>query len=125
MQAHNVATVVRVPLLVELLQNCDLSPRLLEVGGVVFDHLDCDNVVSAHVLALDHLAKCALAKHVEDEVSVTIGWTQPVVDVEDKVVALVVPPLVVSWLGGLGKHATGIALELVEECWVDQVVRVV
>ena len=50
------------------LQNFDFRRRLIVVGGLVLDDLDGHLLASAR-LALDHLAKGALAQHVDDAIS--------------------------------------------------------
>lgn len=41
---------------------------LVQVRWLVLDHLDSKELVRAHVLTLDDLAKCTLAEHVQDQV---------------------------------------------------------
>lgn len=43
---------------------------LIEVRCAVLDDLDCDNLLGLEVLTLDDLTKCALAEHVQDQISV-------------------------------------------------------
>ena len=54
------------------LENCHLHHTLVEVRWLVLDHLHSHNVMSFHVLTFHHLAECALAKDVENQVSCQI-----------------------------------------------------
>ena len=45
---------------------------LIEIGRPVLDNLDSHHLLCLEVLALDDLAKCALPKNVEDEVTIPI-----------------------------------------------------
>lgn len=101
-ETHDVVLILRVPLLVEQLKDSNLGPGLLEIGRMILDDFDGDNVVCAHVLALDHLAKSALAEHVENQVFVTIVRAEPVVDIQNEVMVFIIVALVVSRLSGFG-----------------------
>lgn len=50
------------------LQNSDFHHTLVEIRGFVLDNFDSDDLVCLHVLAFHHLAECALAKNIEDQV---------------------------------------------------------
>jgi hypothetical protein len=103
-------------------QNRDLHHALVKVRRLVLDDLDGHNLVGLHVLALDDLPKRSLTENVQDEVpavgeGLETGWMdaghalvailapQPVVDVEDIVVVLVVIAVVVRGLARLREDA--------------------
>lgn len=53
-------------------QNGHLHHALVEVCRPIFDNLDGDDFLGLQVLALDHLSKGALSKHIQDEISIPI-----------------------------------------------------
>ena len=50
------------------LENGDLHHTLVKVRGLVFDDLDCDNLVRLHVLAFYDLAKRSLTQNIQNKV---------------------------------------------------------
>ena len=50
------------------LQYGHLHHTLVEVRWLVFDDLNCDNLVRLHVLAFHDLTKCSLTEDIENEV---------------------------------------------------------
>ena len=90
-----------------------------------------------HILAFDDLSKGALSKNIQDKVPgwtlvqichaymehalVTVVSSQPIVDIEDIVVIVIVVPVVVCGLAWLGQHAPGVMRRLVSEGWVTNV----
>lgn len=53
------------------IENRDLHHALVEIRRLVFDDLDGNNLLRLEVLALDDLAEGALAKDIEDQISVS------------------------------------------------------
>ena len=49
-------------------KNGNLHHALIEIGGLIFYHLDCHDFVGLHVLAFHHLPKGALAEDIKNEV---------------------------------------------------------
>lgn len=96
----------------------DLHHTLIEVCRFVFHHLDGHDLVRLHVLTFNDLAKRSLPQDIQDEVStekkltlargnhklcvlVSVLSAQPVVDVKDVVVVLIVITVVVGRLARL------------------------
>lgn len=77
-----------------------------------------------HVLALYDLPKRALTENVKDEILVTILCTEPVVDIENVVIVLVVVALVMYGFARLCEDATGVVSRLVAELGIANVVRI-
>ena len=89
----------------------DFHHTLIEVSRLVLHDLDCDNFVGFHVLAFDNLPKRSLSKDIKNKVSsaTSVGVrqlsskdalmafliSQPIIDVEDIVVVLVVVAVIV------------------------------
>ena len=70
-EAKNVVLVVGIVILVEHFQYCDLHHTLVEISRLIFDHLDGNNLIRPDILAFYDLAKGALAKNIENEISDT------------------------------------------------------
>jgi hypothetical protein len=51
-------------------KNRHFHHTLVEICCPVLHHLYCDNFLRLQILALDHLAECALAKHIKDEIAI-------------------------------------------------------
>jgi hypothetical protein len=80
--------------------------------------------VGLHVLALYDLAERALAENVQNQVLVAVLCTEPVVNVENVVIVLVVISVVVGGLARLCEYAAGVVGRLVSELGVADVVRI-
>ena len=107
------------------IQDRDFHHTLVEIGRAVLDHLDRDNLLRLHVLALYHLAEGTLAKDVEDQIAVLVAGllgAQDVVDVENVIAILVVVAIVLDSLARLGQHSARIARGLVFETRVADAV---
>jgi len=98
-EAENMMVVVLVHSTVEKIQHRDFHHTLIEVGGSVLDHLDCDHLLRSEILTFDDLAKSSLTQHIEDKVSVFMSrlfTAQDIVDVQNVVAVFVVVAVVLG-----------------------------
>ncbi len=107
------------------IQDRDFHHALVEIRCAVLDHLDSDDLLRLHILALDHLAEGALAENVQDQIAVLVAGffgAENVVDIENVIAVLVVVAIVLEALARLGQHTARIARGLVFETRVADAV---
>jgi hypothetical protein len=130
-------------------QNRHFHHALIEVSWFVFDHFYRYDLVGLQVLTFDHLTECSLSQDVENQISrygnrlnqqcntrttfvarqgrgdvlVTLIGTQPIVDIEDVIIILIVIAFVVRRFARFSQHPPRIMRGLVSELGIADVVR--
>ena len=116
--------IVGITVLVQHLEDCDLHHTLIEVRGFIFDYFHRDDLVGLHVLALYNLPERALAQNIENEVLVALLCAQPIIDIKDIVVVLVVITIVMTWFTRFRQNTPRVVRGFVSEPSVARPVRV-
>ena len=108
LQPQNMMVIVLVHATIQEIQHRHLHHALVEVGSLVLDHFDGDNLLSLQILTFDDLAEGALPEHVENQIPVLVVrlfGAEDVVHVEDVIAVFVVVSIVLGALARLGKHS--------------------
>ena len=124
---HDVVLVPLVALLVQHVQDPNLHVRLVEVRGMVLDHLDSRGDAGAALLAAsNHLPERSAPQDVghDERGARPVVRGEDVVHAYDQVLVLVVPPAVPAGLRGLCQTSARVEVARVPELRVTPLVRV-
>ena len=123
-------------------QDGNFHHALVEISGLVFNNLDRDYLMRLHVLTFDDLPESALTEYVEDQVSkivklfsvmsreedidglVSLFSPQPIVDVENIVIVLIVISFVVGRLARLCEYSSWVMRRFILELRVTYAVGI-
>ena len=106
--AYHIVAVMWIVAVVEHVKDGEFHHGLLEIGGLVLDNFDGDQLMGFDVLTLGNLPKSPLSQQVNNAILFALLITQNVAHVENVVGVLVVETVVLEWMRWTGEDSSGI-----------------